>query len=164
MAPATDPTAAANTYQADYSASSVRDAPEPAPGKRRFSYLTSFVGRQDELATLRQLLLSPGKPPITIIGTGGSGKTRLALQTIGSVREQFPDGVCFVPLDVIRRHTLVLAEIANKLGIKEMAPSNESIPRRLTAKHSRDVDALFRLMAFMNGARLAAPRFPSRLG
>jgi putative SOS response-associated peptidase YedK len=56
------------------------------------------------------------------------------------------------------------ARIRRSLTRQSMPELKRSIPRPLTAKHSRNVAALFRLMAFMNGARLAAPRFPSRSG
>ena len=52
-----------------------------------------------------------------------------------------------------------------KIAFKTINAKTETVdPRRLTGKHSENVGVLFRLMAFMNGARLAALRFPFRLG
>ena len=60
------------------------------------SQLTSFVGRQQELAQARRLLDSTRL--LTLTGPGGSGKTRLSIQLATAAAADFPDGVCFVPL------------------------------------------------------------------
>lgn len=59
---------------------------------------TPFFGREAELAALREKLLDPAYPLLTLTGLGGAGKTRLALTAAESVREAFPDGAWFVPL------------------------------------------------------------------
>ncbi len=68
--------------------------------------LSSFVGRDGELAHLKQLL--PGTRLLTLAGTGGIGKTRLALRLAASVKadtEHYPDGVWLVELAALRdRH------------------------------------------------------------
>src|SRR5438132_543825 len=58
--------------------------------------LTSFVGREDERETLGALIDS--HRVITLVGSGGCGKTRLAIQVGADVLEEFPDGVRFVDL------------------------------------------------------------------
>lgn len=58
--------------------------------------VTSFVGRAREVAELGRLLERARL--LTITGLGGSGKTRLALHTASTHLDDFPDGVCFVPL------------------------------------------------------------------
>src|SRR6266545_3654321 len=79
----------------------------------------SFVGRETELATLRVLLQSPAVRLVTLIGTGGSGKTRLALHLATGATELFADGVSFISLAPIRDPSLVAAAIGQALGVVE---------------------------------------------
>jgi predicted ATPase/DNA-binding SARP family transcriptional activator len=62
--------------------------------------LTSFVGRDDELDLVSELLA--GARLITLTGPGGAGKTRLSVEAGGLLTEQAPDGVWFVPLAPVR--------------------------------------------------------------
>ena len=75
----------------------------------------ALVGREDELATISQLLRSHRL--VTLIGPGGSGKTRLALQAAADAVDDFPDGVWWVPLSAIDDPALVLPTIARTLGL-----------------------------------------------
>lgn len=60
---------------------------------------TSFIGREDELASIRQLLVAEEHCRLlTLIGPGGIGKTRLAIEAASATLDVFPDGVYFVPL------------------------------------------------------------------
>src|SRR3989442_301185 len=58
--------------------------------------LTSFVGREAELAQVQDLLAAHRL--VTLTGTGGAGKTRLSLQAAAELAEAFPDGAWFVGL------------------------------------------------------------------
>jgi predicted ATPase/DNA-binding SARP family transcriptional activator len=80
--------------------------------------VTSFVGREREMAEVRQLLA--GSRLLTLTGTAGSGKTRLALETAARLLDDFPDGVYFVELAPIRDPDLVVATIAQTLGVGEV--------------------------------------------
>ena len=77
--------------------------------------LTSFLGRQREIAGARQLLLD-GRL-LTLTGPGGTGKTRLSLQIAADATDRFPDGIYFVPLGTISQSDLVLPTIAQAVGL-----------------------------------------------
>jgi predicted ATPase len=79
----------------------------------------SFVGREAELATLRVLLRNPNVRVVTLTGTGGSGKTRLALHLAAGATELFAHGIRFVSLAPIRDPSLVAAAIGQALGVVE---------------------------------------------
>ena len=81
----------------------------------------TFVGRQDELASLCELLVTPGVRAVTITGPGGTGKTRLALRAAESLLEPFKDGVFFVPLTPLSGPELVMPAIAGVLGVQKSA-------------------------------------------
>jgi predicted ATPase/class 3 adenylate cyclase len=83
--------------------------------------LTSFVGRQREVAAIRGLLGRPGVRLLTLSGPGGTGKTRLAVQVAAELAGTFPDGVCFVGLAPLSDPELVLPTIAQALGIRGAA-------------------------------------------
>jgi non-specific serine/threonine protein kinase len=97
--------------------------------------LTPLIGREREIAALCDLLRDPSRraeqacPPIaeqpvrllTLIGPGGSGKTRLALAVAARLQDAFSDGVAFVSLAAIRDPDLVPSAIAQALGVREAA-------------------------------------------
>ena len=93
--------------------------------------LTPLVGREALLAMVRARLLDPGVRLLTLTGTGGVGKTRLALQAAADLLDErdgpdadgapFPDGAWLVPLAAVRDPALVLAAVAQALGVKEAA-------------------------------------------
>ena len=84
----------------------------------------SFIGRERELAELRQML---GRTrALTLCGPGGIGKTRLALRFLALAAAEFPDGVWFVELADLQRTDmqqadLVVSRIAAVIGITEEA-------------------------------------------
>ena len=96
----------------------------------------SFIGRERELAELRQML--HGTRALTLCGPGGIGKTRLALRFLAMAAAEFPDGVRFVELADLQQPDLVVSRIAAVIGISEEAgrPLLETLgdalrPRRL---------------------------------
>jgi len=74
--------------------------------------LTSFVGREAELAELRALLIEDGVRLLTLTGVGGSGKTRLAAVAAGAVRAHYPGGVWFVTLAALPAQATAQAAVA----------------------------------------------------
>ena len=81
--------------------------------------LTSFVGREPEIAQVRELL--DATRLLTLTGAGGSGKTRLVLQAAADVLDQYPDGVWFVDLAPITDPALVPQTVASALTVREEA-------------------------------------------
>src|SRR5207244_6189395 len=80
---------------------------------------TSFLGRADELAELRGLLTRPDVRLMTLTGPGGTGKTRLALQSAADAADAYPGGVYWVPLAPVRDSGLVLAGVARALDLTQ---------------------------------------------
>jgi predicted ATPase/DNA-binding CsgD family transcriptional regulator len=85
---------------------------QPAP-------LTSLIGRLQEVAAACALLQRPEVRLVTFTGTGGVGKTLMALQVATELQERFVDGISFVSLALISDPRLVVPTIAQTLGIKE---------------------------------------------
>ena len=79
--------------------------------------LTSFVGREDELARAGALLAA--NRLVTLTGPGGTGKTRLSLQVAAASASDFADGVFFVPLETVRDPALVASRIGSEIGLAE---------------------------------------------
>jgi predicted ATPase/class 3 adenylate cyclase len=96
--------------------------------------LTSFIGREAELARVKDLLARSRL--LTLLGLGGIGKTRLSLQLAADVIDRFPDGVWFVELATLRDPQLVPQAVASALGVKEAAgrPVLEALLRFLSGR------------------------------
>ena len=77
---------------------------------------TSFVGRQEELAELAELLANPDCRLLTLVGPGGIGKTRLALQAAAAHIGAFAHGVYFVPLTSVSSPELIVPTIAEAIA------------------------------------------------
>src|SRR5215470_8106114 len=75
-----------------------------------FEEPNSFVGRERELDQLRQVARSVRA--VTLCGSGGIGKTRLALRVLAGLTDEFPDGVWFIELGDLRRPELVVPRVA----------------------------------------------------
>jgi len=95
-------------------------APTPAatrvPPANLPAALTSFVGRERELAACVRLLATARL--LTLTGPGGTGKTRLALQVAHALRDQYVDGVFLVSLASVLDAALVLPAIAQTFGVQ----------------------------------------------
>ena len=105
--------------------------------------LTTFIGRDQEIERVKALLSNTRL--LTLMGTGGSGKTRLALQVVAEVAHDFEDGICFIGLAPITDPGLVGSTIARVLGVREMG--GVPIQERLI-KFLRDVRGLLLLDNF----------------
>ena len=95
--------------------------------------LTSFIGREKELAQVKNLIIGKdltgfkqtsfanlsGLRLVTLLGPGGTGKTRLMLQAAADLVDQFPDGVWFVELAPLTDPTLLPNQVAGVLDVRE---------------------------------------------
>ncbi len=79
--------------------------------------LTSFVGRKKELADVTTLLSDVHNRLITIVAPGGTGKTRLAIQTAAEVSTDYTDGVFFVGFADIGSNDDIIHTVAESLGV-----------------------------------------------
>ena len=78
--------------------------------------ITSFVGRQQERQRLTDLLAEHRM--VTVVGAGGSGKTRLAVEVAAGRVDSYPDGVWFVDLAAVTDPGLVVVTLAATLGLR----------------------------------------------
>lgn len=99
--------------------------------------LTSLVGREQDVAVICALLQAPTTRLLTLLGTGGIGKTRLSLQVAAQMRQHFVDGVCFVPLAAVSDPELLMPTIAQELGIQDSTtlPMLEQVKNFLRKRH-----------------------------
>jgi serine/threonine protein kinase/DNA-binding SARP family transcriptional activator len=79
---------------------------------------TTLIGREAELAQLRDLLTSPDSRLVTLVGPGGIGKTRLAIEAAARTAGEFPNGTVFIPLAPINEVENILQAFASALRIR----------------------------------------------
>ena len=95
--------------------------------------VTTFIGREQASTELQRLIARSHL--VTVVGTGGLGKTRLSLQVAANVVDDFPDGVWFVELAAVADARLVPQAVASVLGVTETA--GQPVTDALLA-HARD--------------------------
>ncbi len=79
--------------------------------------LTPFVGREDELAALAERLDDPACRLLTLVGPGGSGKTRLALEACAAQLDRFAHGAFFAALAPLDSAEAIVPTVAQALGV-----------------------------------------------
>ncbi len=99
---------------------------------------TPFIGREPELTALIQLFRDPQCSLLTIVGPGGIGKTRLAIELVNRSENLFPDGVWFVPLAPLVSPLQVIPAIADAASFKVRDPADPrtELLRLLRAKRA----------------------------
>ena len=107
----------------------------PARNHNLPNQLTSFVGREREIAQIKELL--PSTRLLTLSGTGGCGKTRLALRVAEGLVDEYPDGIWLVELAPLGDPSLIPQTIAGVLAVKEQGGRAfaESVPEWLGSRH-----------------------------
>jgi len=144
--------------------------------RSNFEEPNSFVGRQRELDELCRFV--PSIRALTLCGSGGIGKTRLALRVLAGLADDFADGVWFIELADLRQPDLVASRVAAVIGVEEEPgrPMLETLadalrPRQMllvldNCEHLIDSCARLcqRLLASSQGLRvLATSREPLRV-
>ena len=93
---------------------------------------TPLIGREREIREVAELLRRRDARVVTLTGTGGTGKTRLAAQVAAELLDDFPDGVFFVNLATLANPGLVLPTVTRTLGVPESgADVGEALARHL---------------------------------
>ena len=100
---------------------------------------TATIGRDREIADVRQRLLTGAGRLVTLVGPGGVGKTRLALESAALVGEEFADGALLVELAAVRDPALLLASIGHALGLRPLSGASW---HALIADHLRSLELL----------------------
>jgi predicted ATPase len=91
---------------------------------------TPFLGREREVDEVVDLLRRDDARLVTLVGPGGTGKTRLAIEAAGGTPECFPDGITWIPLAPLDDPALLLPTVAHSLGVGDTAEA--SLAERLT--------------------------------
>ncbi len=116
-------------------------APGDASGRLRIGggppiAANRFIGRRAELAELRDLLAAPETRLLTLVGPGGIGKTRLALESAAAVAQEY-ESVAVAQLDEVPSASpLVISAIASALGVPETTgiPLLDSVARHIGSR------------------------------
>ena len=109
-----------------------------SPRQHLPSIQTTFIGRSSELKTISGMLTNPDCRLISIVGPGGIGKTRLAIEVAKETSIDFPDGAFFVPLDTVTSGNDILPAIANSLLFKLGTVGSDLDPQTHLYDYLRD--------------------------
>jgi predicted ATPase len=101
------------------------------------SQATRFIGRAAQLASIKALLDREDVRLVTLLGPGGTGKTRLSLQAAQEMMGGFPDGVTFVPLADDTDNDQFISRVAQRLNVRQGGrPLQESVQDYLYDKRA----------------------------
>ncbi len=106
---------------------------------------TPFVGREQELAEVVSLLEPPDARLVTLVGPGGMGKTRLAIEAARALGDAFSGGACFVPLAGLADSSQILSRVADAVGYSFSGPED---PKRQLLNFLREKSLLLILDGF----------------
>ena len=118
---------AVSTNASDTSTAPIIGIQSTHPASKLPQPLTSFVGRQRELSRIIDCLANPDNRFLTLVGAGGMGKTRLALQVVYRQQTEFADGIYFVPLAEIDKELLIITALAEQLGLSSVPETERQL-------------------------------------
>jgi predicted ATPase/class 3 adenylate cyclase len=118
---------------------------------------TPFLGRETELKAVVGLLTAPGARLVSLIGPGGTGKTRLGLQAAAEVSGDYPGGVFWAALAPLREPALVLPAVAVAVGVSEGSAGSavDDLARGLAGR---------RLLVFLDNVEHLLPAAADAIG
>jgi len=122
--------------------------------------LTPLIGRQEESAQLKKILLQPDTRLVTLIGPPGVGKTHLSLHIADIASANFTNGAVFINLTPITESSLVLHAIGDALGLVE----SSTAPGIRTLKNFLQDKNLLIVMDNFEQVLAAAPQVSELLG
>ena len=98
---------------------------------------SQIIGRDEDLANLKQLISKPEVSFINILGAGGTGKTTIAIHLAHQIVDNFTDGVIFISLAPVTDSALVASTIAGVLGLQDSGkePIQQLLTEFLTDKN-----------------------------
>lgn len=97
---------------------------------------TRFIGRRDQIAAIKALLARDDIRLLTMLGPGGTGKTRLSLQAAEEMLDEFADGVIFIPLADDTTSDQFISRVAQQLHVRQGGrPLLESVKDYLRDQH-----------------------------
>ena len=117
--------------------------------------LTSFIGREADLQAVAALLARSDVRLVSLTGTGGVGKTRLAVEVAARLASQWQHGVVFVDLAPINDRDLILPAIARTLGMEGQSEQELAVSLRTTL-HEQQVVLLLDNVEHLPVAALVA--------
>jgi predicted ATPase/DNA-binding SARP family transcriptional activator/tetratricopeptide (TPR) repeat protein len=101
--------------------------------------LTPFVGRRQELGEIGKLIGDPGVRLLTLLGPGGTGKTRLAIEVVREKSHLFPDGTLFIPLAPLSSAEYLLSTIAKSLRFNVRESSGSLLTQLGVYLHPKEI-------------------------
>lgn len=113
--------------------------------ERNLSYPSTFVGREEDQRRILELLAMPDCRLLTLVGPGGIGKTRLALQLLEQVQDDYEHGASFVPLQPVGTADHLVTTLAEAV---ELSLSGQEAPRRQLFNYLRNKEMLLLLDNF----------------
>jgi len=102
--------------------------------------VTSFIGRKKEILAVSELLTN--HRVLSLVGAGGSGKTRLACEVAAQLPQKFEDGIWFVDLSSIQKGEFVAREVMKTLNITE---AGDEDPLETLARKAKELNCLILL-------------------